>query len=249
MTEVYGAASEKASGGSRRPDPEIRSYESSDELVASVVQLVLERIRIGLSLRNVFHLALTGGTTGTLITEQLIAIWNHAPAEFTGLHIWWGDERFVPEVSEERNARLVNQYLRSQGAIHVHEAPSSDMTMDLDAAAIEYWAAVSAIAMDLTLLGVGPDGHVASLFPDQWNASETSDVIAVRDSPKPPPSRLTFSMSKINASESVWLLAAGENKRLAVIEIFARDKVVPASFVHGRHETLLFLDDAANPNH
>lgn len=227
--------------------PRVRIYLTSYELCAAVTQLAIERIRAGLESRGFFHLALTGGQIGTLISEQLVAIWNRNPAVFAGLHIWWGDERFLPEMSEERNARPVIQHLRSSGAIHVHEAPSSDMTIDLDAAAREYRADVAGIAMDLALFGVGPDGHVASLFPGRWSASETRDVVAVRDSPKPPPSRITFSMAKINASESVWLLAVGENKQHAVVEIFRRDKVTPASNVHGTHETLLFLDRAANP--
>jgi 6-phosphogluconolactonase len=228
-------------------EPDIKIYETRDELCLAVARLAIARIRAGLSTHQVFHLALTGGATGTLITEHLVAIWNQTPSEFVGLHIWWGDERFLPEMSEERNARVVMQYLRSNGAIHVHAAPSSDSTIDLDTAARIYRVEIAGLAMDLSLLGVGPDGHVASLFPGLWNASERRDVVAVRASPKPPPSRVTFSMAKINASQSVWLLAAGENKRHAVIEIFARDKVVPVSFVHGVQETLLFLDRSANP--
>lgn len=229
-------------------EPELKIYENDFELCTAVVAKVIERIRAGLASRGIFHLALTGGTIGTLVTEGLITVWNQTPVDFYGLHIWWGDERFLPEMSEERNARPVIQHLRAGGAIHIHEAPSSDMAIDLDTAAREYRETVVGIAMDLSLFGVGPDGHVASLFPGRWSKSERSDVIAVRDSPKPPPSRITFSMAKINESESVWLLAVGENKRYAVIEIFARDKAVPAAFVHGRHETLLFLDWAANPS-
>jgi 6-phosphogluconolactonase len=229
-------------------EPEIKSFETGNDLCLAVVELAIDRIRTGLATNGVFHLALTGGATGTLIAEHLVAIWNQTPAEFAGLHIWWGDERFLSEMSEARNARVVIQYLRSNGSIDVHEAPSSNSTINLDTAARMYRADVAGIAMDLTLLGVGPDGHVASLFPGLWNAGETSDVVAVRDSPKPPPARVTFSMAKINTSQAVWLLAMGENKRHAVIEIFARDKVVPASFVQGRQETLLFLDSAANPS-
>ena len=229
-------------------EPEIQSFETGDGLCLAVAQLATDRIRAGLSTNEVFHLALTGGATGTLITEHLVAIWNQTPAEFAGLHIWWGDERFLPDMSEARNARVVIQYLRSNGSILVHEAPSSNSTINLDTAARIYQADVAGIARDLTLLGVGPDGHVASLFPGLWSAGETRDVVAVRDSPKPPPERVTFSMAKINTSQAVWLLAVGENKRHAVIEIFARDKMVPASFVHGRQETLLFLDRAANPS-
>jgi len=232
----------------RQAEPEIKTYETDDELCGAVVQLAIERIRVGLSSHNIFHLALTGGVTGTLVTEQLVAIWNQTPSSYAGLHLWWGDERFVPEMSDERNARPVSQYLRSHGAIHVHEAPSSDMAVDLQSATEEYRAEIEGTQMDLALFGVGPDGHVASLFPGLWNATEARDVIAVQNSPKPPPSRITFSMAKINSSQSIWLLAAGENKRHAVIEIFARDKVIPAAFVHGIHETLLFLDRASNPS-
>jgi 6-phosphogluconolactonase len=146
-------------------EPEIKSFETGNDLCLAVVELAIDRIRTGLATNGVFHLALTGGATGTLIAEHLVAIWNQTPAEFAGLHIWWGDERFLSEMSEARNARVVIQYLRSNGSIDVHEAPSSNSTINLDTAARMYRADVAGIAMDLTLLGVGPDGHVASLFP------------------------------------------------------------------------------------
>ena len=225
--------------------PEIRIYRDRDELCAAVTDLAIKRIRDGLESRGVFHLALTGGEIGTLISEQLVAIWNRNPSEFTGLHIWWGDERFLPEMSEERNAHPVVQHLQSGGAIHIHEALSSDMAIDLDTAT-RISRRDRRYCYGFISLGVGPDGHVASLFLGHWSRSETTDVVAVHDSPKPPTARVTFSMAKINASKSVWLLAAGENKQDAVIEIFARDKAIPASFVHGTDETL-FLDRAANP--
>jgi 6-phosphogluconolactonase len=225
----------------------IKSYLNVDDLIASVVDLAVKRIRDGISSQHIYNLALTGGTTGTLITERLVAIWNCHPAEFTGLHIWWGDERFVPELSLERNSHLVVRDLRAQGAIQVHKPPSSDMNIDLEHAANAYGAAIAGTTMDLTLLGVGPDGHVASLFTGQWNIGEKREVIAVHDSPKPPPARITFSMAKINASQSVWLLAAGADKRNAIVEIFAKGVGIPAASVNGRAETLLFLDQAANP--
>jgi 6-phosphogluconolactonase len=159
-------------------EPEIKSFETGNDLCLAVVELAIDRIRTGLATNGVFHLALTGGATGTLIAEHLVAIWNQTPAEFAGLHIWWGDERFLSEMSEARNARVVIQYLRSNGSIDVHEAPSSNSTINLDTAARMYRADVAGIAMDLTLLGVGPDGHVASLFPGLWNAGETRDVVA-----------------------------------------------------------------------
>jgi 6-phosphogluconolactonase len=229
--------------------PEVKIYENRAGLCAAVAQLAVERIREGLTAHGVFHLALTGGSIGTLVTEELVRIWNLCPADFSGLHIWWGDERFLPEMNEARNARPVIQKLQAGGAIHIHEAPSSDMAMDLDTAARVYRAEIADIDMDLSLFSVGEDGHLASLFPGKWSASETRDVIAILDSPKPPAARITFTMAKINTSNSVWLLAVGENKRHAVLKIFARNKAIPTSFVHGTYETRLFLDRAANPTH
>lgn len=222
--------------------PDIKISANKSELAVIVADLVNSRIKYGLHANGTFHLALTGGSLGILISELLVSIWNKESETFAGLHLWWGDERFVPELSQERNARPVLMGLSDDSPIHVHQVLPSDSNVDVEVAAKRYSLDLFGIDVDLILLGVGPDGHVASLFPAQWNESEERSAIAVLDSPKPPQQRVSFSMSQINASESVWLIVSGLEKHDAVEKIIARDESVPATHVHGKVETLLFAD-------
>jgi len=225
--------------------PDIKICASKEELAQEVTNLVNLRVRQGLEAGGIFHLALTGGSLGILISELLVSRWNEAPDDFAGLHLWWGDERFVPELSEERNARPVLKGLSEDSPIHVHQALPSDSSVGVEVAAKRYSADLFGIDMDLTLLGLGTDGHVASLFPGHWDANEEHNAIPVSGSPKPPLQRVSFSMSKINSSKSVWFVVTGGEKHEAVEKIIARDGSIPATHVHGEIETLLFADHAA----
>ena len=227
---------------------EVRSFTTASEVIDEVVRLATLRIIEGLALGESFHIALTGGLAGSAITEKLVMIWNQRPNDFIGLHVWWSDERFLSIFSPERNANSLLLNLDSHPGITVHEAPAREMGITLDRAAEIYQEEISHCEMNLTLLGVGPDGHVASLFPGAWMKNEERGVIAVLDSPKPPAERITFSISKINASKSVWLIALGENKRMVVAEIFSGNLEMPAVSAQGRLETLLFIDQAALPD-
>jgi 6-phosphogluconolactonase len=225
--------------------PDIKISSSKEELAQEVADLVNLRVRLKLNEKGFFHLALTGGSLGILISEILVRQWNDEPEKFAGLHLWWGDERFVPELSAERNARPVLMELSDESAIHVHQVMPSDSNVDVEVAAKRYSADLFGIDMDLALLGLGPDGHVASLFPKKWELREERNAIAVLDSPKPPPQRVSLSMSKINSSRSVWFVVSGSEKHDAIEKIIARDSSIPAVHVHGRVETLLFADLAA----
>lgn len=222
--------------------PTIRIASSLEEMCATVTEMASTRIQEMIGIKGSFHLALTGGVAGGFVTEQLISLWNAEPKKFRGLHVWWGDERFVEEASVERNERAVLADLRTDSGIHIHHVLAADSGVSLEVAASRYALDLAGIAMDLTLLGVGADGHVASLFPGAASLKEGRDVIAVRNAPKSPPMRVSFSLQKINESASVWLLAAGFTKRGAVAQVLGKDTSIPATLVHGLDETLLFVD-------
>lgn len=225
--------------------PAIKICANEEELAQEVANLVDIRVRQGLDVNGVFHLALTGGSLGILISKFLVSIWNQDPEEFAGLHLWWGDERFVPELSEERNALPVVVGMNDESPIHVHQVMPSDSSVDVEVAAKRYNTDLVGIDMDIALLGLGPDGHVASLFPGKWEPNEKRDAIAISDSPKPPLRRVSFSMSKINSSRSVWFVVSGREKHEAIEKIISRDSSIPATHVHGEVETILFVDIAA----
>lgn len=222
--------------------PTLMSFISLEELSEAVTKMTLAKILQGISIRGIFHLALTGGGVGGVVTRELVSRWNAHPEQYAGLHLWWSDERFLPAGNEERNATVILEGLQENSPIHLHQVLSSDSGVPLSVAVKRYATDITGINMDLTLLGVGADGHVASIFPGDVAGEPNADIFAVSKAPKNPPVRVSFSMAKINASHSVWLMAAGASKRGVVAQILAHDLSIPATLVHGQLETLLFVD-------
>ena len=219
-----------------------KEFLDQSALIHAVVGSMIELIVDTLSSKASFHLALAGGEVGGEIAEQLALRINDDNENFDGLHIWWSDERFLAHDSPERNCYPFLASLNSHSAVHVHEASALDSNLDVQTAAKRYSADLSGIDMDLTLLSVGIDGHVASLFPQIWNQTATIDVIPVLNAPKPPSQRISFSLTKINASNRVWLLGSGSAKREILARLMLGDQAIPAAFVCGKQETLLFTD-------
>lgn len=192
-------------------------------------------------------IALTGGSVGT----ELLAALADRPIDWARVTLTWSDERFVEVGSSERNATQAREALIDRVAIpsaSVLELPAAD-GRSLDEAAEAATAMLRELGpIDLTLLGMGPDAHVASLFPGLPGVhAEGTAVIAVRDSPKPPPERLSFTLGAINASDRVWLVVAGEDKADAVARVLGGADLAeaPAVGVAGRLETVMHLDAEA----
>lgn len=203
------------------------------------------------------HVVLTGGSVGI---EVLAAIADHPDRDtldWGRIHAWWGDERWVPRGHADRNEVQARAALLDSVAIpaeNIHAFPCSNDGLDLDAAANRYRDELLTAGdgtfptFSLTFLGVGPDGHIASLFPDHDGPSiDEPGVIAVRDSPKPPPERLSLTLPLINASERIWLVLAGADKAaaLGLALAGAARAEVPVAGVIGRDSTEFFVDTAA----
>ena len=201
-------------------------------------------IEKGLKLKNSFHLVLTGGTLGVQISEALVNEFNADLDSFKGLHIWWSDERFVEADSVERNAFPFHNTVANKN-VAIHEALASDKAKNIEEAVNDYALALENVDVDLNILGLGPDGHVASLFPGLADIDDTRTVFAVTDSPKPPSVRLSFTMQQINSAQEVWIVAAGEGKASAVTKIIEGDLSIPASYVRGDSHTRLIVDTEA----
>jgi 6-phosphogluconolactonase len=203
----------------------------------------------------------TGGGIGTAVLEQvagLAAEPEHEVVDWTAVDVWWGDERFVPADDDERNEKGARRALLDRVGVpaeRVHAVPASDGPFAEPEDAAEWYAGQLAAAaggdglprLDLLLLGMGPEGHVASIFPDSPAARDERPVVAVRDCPKPPPVRVSLGFGAINSAEEVWLLVSGEGKAEAVARALsgARPLEVPAAGVHGRRATRWLLDQAA----
>ncbi len=176
--------------------------------------------------------------------------------------MWWGDERFVPADSADRNdqpafAALFDHVPVDPAKVHRMPASGAQFGDDAEAAAASYASELAAAApegagvptFDLVLLGVGPDGHCASLFPGHPALQESSaSVIAVHDSPKPPPTRLSLTYPALDAANEIWFVASGDGKADAVARAVggADYTEVPSARPRGREHTLWLLDrDAA----
>ena len=226
-----------------RKNFELTLYEDSAELVVSAANEAMELIARLLAEKKVFHIALTGGPLGTEFVEKLVELMNGA-GDLAGLNVWFSDERFDTADSPLRNSRPVRDGLNNS-SVKVHEVKSSDDGMSVYEAAHSYEEQLRGIKMDLCILGLGFDGHVASLFPMQWDSQATDAAIAVADSPKPPPERVSFSMAFINSSDQVWIIANGKIKAAAAKAVLEADTSVPAGHVQAAGLTRLFLDNEA----
>ena len=225
-------------------DLDLTLYADQPELLQEVTTQVIEVIETGLRINGVFHLALTGGTLGNELTRALVTDWNTHPDMYQGLHMWWSDERFVNRSSAEQNSSpALNSVTNKNVTIHMLRA--SDEAESIDVAVKDYLAQLGENFMDLTILGLGPDGHVASLFPGAAHIDRLEKVIAITDSPKPPAVRATFTLSMINTSTLVWIIAAGASKADAVTKIIEGDLSIPASYVRAADHTRLIVDTDA----
>lgn len=222
-------------------DLDLTLYADHAELLKEITSQLIEVIEVGLRINGVFHLALTGGTLGSDLTRALVAHWNAHQEMYQGLHVWWSDERFMERTSSEQNSSPVYKSVTNPNLV-IHTLQASDEVENIDVAVSDYLEQLDDNFMDLTILGLGPDGHVASLFPGATHMDRLEKVIAITGSPKPPTIRATFTLSMINASTLVWIIAAGATKADAVTKILEGDLSIPASYVRAVDHTRLIAD-------
>jgi 6-phosphogluconolactonase len=210
-------------------------------------------------------LALTAGSIMELVWSRLAASTAADTVDWSAVDVFWGDERFVPAGSADRNDAPAERILFASApfsSARRFSMPASDGAYgeNLDAAARGYAEAL-ADAMrpddvgdvpnfDVVLLGVGPDGHCCSLFPEHPGVyDDSAAVIPVRNSPKPPPLRLSLSFDGLNSANEIWVIASGSGKAHAVaMALGGAGRVqVPSAGARGRHRTLWLVDaDAAS---
>ncbi len=237
----------------------VETFDDSDGLVAAAGERLISVIHAAIAARGRALLVLTGGGNGNRLMSYLA---EHAERiDWANVHVFWGDERYVTEDDDERNDKQAREALLSHVDIparNVHAMPAADgeFGSDLAAAALAYEQLLAANAesgdpapnFDVHLLGVGPEGHINSLFPDTPAIREkTRLVVGVEDSPKPPPRRITLTLPAIRRSRDVWLLVSGAEKAEAVAAAIggADPASVPAAGAVGREHTVWFLDRQA----
>ncbi|MER8185302.1 6-phosphogluconolactonase [Kitasatospora sp. NPDC094015] len=242
-------------------DRQLVVHHDKELMARATAARLITRIVDAQAARGTASVVLTGGRNGNALLAAVAASPARDAVDWARLDLWWGDERFVPAADPDRNAVQARAELLAQVPLdpaRVHEMPASDGPdgADPDAAAARYAEELAAAAgpgqrlpaFDVLLLGVGPDTHVASLFPDHPGVREAErTVIGVREAPKPPPTRISLTLPAIRAAREVWLLAAGEDKADAVALALTDpgEQLAPASGAYGTERTLWLLDRTA----
>jgi len=243
------------------PAPDVVIEPDADRLARAVAEALVARLAAAQILRGTASVVLTGGTIGIAVLERVAALAAEPVREtvdWASVDVWWGDERFVPATDDDRNEKAARRALLDVVGVdpaRVHAMPASDAGFaEPEDAAAWYADELAAAAgdgtvprFDVLLLGMGPEGHVASIFPDSPAIDDERPVFAVRDCPKPPPTRISLGYAAIGAADEVWLVVSGEGKAEAVARALtgAEPRELPAAGVPGGRATRWLLDAAA----
>jgi 6-phosphogluconolactonase len=243
--------------------PDVVVHASEEVLAAAAAARLITRIVDIQSASGSASLVLTGGGIVIAALRRLANTQSAAAVDWRRLDIYWGDERFLPHGHPERNETQAREALLDHVGVdpaRVHPMGASDGPWgdDPDAAAAAYEDLLMhsrrpedrgpAPSFDICCLGVGDDGHVASVFPGSPAVYETERaVIGVRGSPKPPPTRITLTLPAIRCAVEVWLTVSDSEKAAAVTMALsgAGEVQLPAAGATGRRRTLWLLDRAA----
>ncbi|MFG1946663.1 6-phosphogluconolactonase [Nonomuraea sp. NPDC048826] len=240
--------------------PTVVVHRNADVLAKAVAARIITRLVDVQSAKGSASLVLTGGSVGIATLTAIRDTPARDAVDWRRLDLWWGDERFLPSGDPERNETGAREALLDHvdvdpSRVHVMAGPDSGLSAEesADAYATELAKAARpedhgpAPSFDVMLLGMGPDAHVASLFPGMPALYDTRPVVAVHGAPKPPPTRISLTLPTIQGSREVWVVAAGEEKsgavRLALSE--SGPVQVPAAGARARGRTLFLLDRAA----
>jgi 6-phosphogluconolactonase len=211
--------------------------QDAEEVASRSADAIATAVAAARTIRGVAHLCLTGGSTPRRCYQLLGPLLD----SWEDVHLWFGDERCVPPEDPEANVRMVREALLAPGAVE-HRMRGE---LGPAAGAAAYAEELGDIVMDLTLNGLGPDGHTASLFPGHPQLDATGTTAGVTDSPKPPPERITLTLPAINASQRLMLLVSGEDKADALARVLAGpDRGTPASLLD-RDKLDVIADEAA----
>ena len=233
--------------------PRIEVHDDSAALATTVAGELLHRLADAQAAGHVPQIALTGGTIAEDIHQEIARLSPESGVDWTQVVVWFGDERFVAPDSPDRNAGQAKAaFLDEVGvpAHRIHQMPSTAEVTDVGVGADAYAQEVLAMGghFDVMMLGVGPDGHIASLFPGFAQLDATNALaVGVTGSPKPPPERISLTYQAIRDSSAVWFLVSGDGKADAVARALGGADLheIPAAGAYGHDETIWFLDRAA----
>jgi 6-phosphogluconolactonase len=242
--------------------PEVIVHRDESLLAKAVAARLVTLLVDSQAARDNASVVLTGGGIGTAVLAELGVAPARDAIDWPHLDIWWGDERFAPTGDPDRNetgarSALLDHVDVDPARVHPMPGPDGPDGDNPEAAAARYASWLKAATrpedhgpvpeFDVLMLGIGPEGHVASLFPGLPALYDERPVVAVRGSPKPPPIRLSLTLPSIQAAREVWILASGPEKADAVAMALSDTGPVqvPAAGARGKQRTLFLIDSAA----
>lgn len=219
-------------------------FPDDTSLVANALARVLAAARDAIAQHGAFDIVLAGGNTPRKLYRAL----RHAGADWSRWHVWFGDERCAPPDDPQRNSRMARDEWLDHVAIpaaNVHAIPAESGAREAAALYARELRVVD--ALDLVLLGLGEDGHTASLFPGHgWGThADSPDAMAVFDAPKPPPERVSLSAQRLANARNVLFLVEGAGKRDAVAA-WKRGDAIPAASIAPESGVDVLLDAVAS---
>lgn len=232
---------------------ELLSFKTSDELASSAASAWLDEVESASNAEKPHRVALSGGRIAHKFFTEVAAQNKARTVPFKHVHFFWADERCVPPSDPESNFKLANELLFaplkiSENQIHRIRGELPPETAATQAASDIFQSVTKNAAgqpiLNLIFLGMGEDGHVASLFPGKTEGTNPKEVFfAVKNSPKPPSNRISLSYAAITAARQVWVLASGAGKVAALRESLASDGKTPlAKVIQSRQQTKIFTD-------
>lgn len=230
----------------------VEVYSDGEALAAAVAERLSGRLALIQAEARRPSVVLTGGSIAGEVYRRLTVDADGPAVDWTEIDFYWGDERYLPDGDSDRNDQQARETFLARLGVpseRIHAAPVDDGTLTAAEAAEAYASDLPDVPFDVVLLGVGPDGHVASLFPGFEQVHEVHRrTVAVMDSPKPPPVRISLTLPALNRADSVWFVVSGEDKAGAVARALGNGTLedTPAAGAHGTTETTWLLDhDAA----
>ena len=218
------------------------SFKTPHDVEHAAVTGILNAARNAIALRGAFHIVLAGGTTPKKVYEALC----DAKIDWNAWHIYFGDERCLPSDHADRNSRMVSLAWLNHVAIpanQIHPIPTEE---GVTVAAEKYTQVVNKVkSFDLVLLGLGEDGHTASLFPnhDAGDSHDAPATLIVLDAPKPPPQRVSLSARRLSETRQLIFLVTGSSKTQAVND-WRSGKAIPAAKITPENGVDIYIESA-----
>ncbi len=234
------------------PPPLIRIFETPAALGRAAARDIAACAAEAIAARGRFTVAISGGSLPTLVFPALIAAVPHH--QWAGWHVFWADERMVPPTHADSNFRLARETLLDRVPIPPEQIFPLDTALPATEAARKYQRIIETTVgnppkFDAILLGMGPDGHTASLFPGHPLLAETARRVApVFDSPKPPPERVTLTLPELNRARCVFFIVTGAGKADILPRVLSpspNETPLPAAMVHPPKNAVRWYLDAA----